>query len=422
MRWAVVTCAVALSTVSLLACSTGEVDSNGLADSAFGGETDQPTAGPVTTGVTTLTTGSPEGSGTTDDSADTGQVGCVDADGDGYGDNCELGPDCDDNNAGAWTDEACATCVDQDEDGWFGACDAYPDGIEGPDCDDSNGCVWTDEGCANCVDTDNDDVWIGCDVYGACAPGPDCDDTNPSVGEGDVVELCNGIAENCAGEIDPFPADQMCPPQGVDAPDVTAWDCQPPAVGEDGCVITECAVDRVDLDGEGVTGCECESLPPHDQGVDCQNAIDLGNITDDAGQQTVTGNAVPPGRVVWYRFRGVDSPDTSCDNYHVRVHFLSNPGNQYAFSVGRGSCGAVDTAAECSDYAWATDMRVSIGGVLTGQCPCSTAPVPPSNVGRCEDDSSDYYVAVYRADNTGGMATCAPYQLALSNGVFDYMP
>lgn len=402
-----------------MACSGGQVDSGGLGDSAFGGGSNSATDGPMTTGVTGLTGGADGSSGGDPTGGGTEGGGCIDADGDGYGDNCPAGPDCNDDNAAAWTEDACITCVDGDDDGWYGICDAYPEGFEGPDCDDTNGCVWSEEGCANCIDGDSDNVWIGCDVYGDCAPGPDCDDGNPSVGEGDAVELCNGIAENCAGEVDPFPAEEMCPPAGVATPGVTAWACEPPAPGEDGCVITECATDLVDLDTDAVNGCECEAMPPGDEGVDCANSIDLGDIADNAESVTVSGNAVPPGRVVWYRFRGVDQADTSCDNYHVRLNFLSNPGEQYAFSVGRGSCGAVNTAVECNDYNWATDMRQTVGGQLTGQCPCSAASEPPSNVSRCENDTADYYVAVYRATTTGGAPTCAPYQLAISNGVYD---
>lgn len=421
--WSVSRCGGVAALTALLACSGGEVDSAGLADTAFGGGTGGPNnTGPATTGVTGLTSGA-DGTGGESTDGESGSVGgCVDDDGDGYGVNCDAGPDCDDANAGAWTDAACETCVDADADGWFGECDAYPEGTEGPDCDDSNGCVWTEAGCANCVDQDEDGVWVGCDVYGDCAPGPDCHDGNASVGEGDAIELCNGVAENCAGEIDPFPADEMCPPAGVATPGVTGWTCEPPAPGEDGCVISECETDLVDLDSDALTGCECESLPPMDQGVDCAGAIDVGNIADVAESVTVEGNAVPPGRVVWYRFRGVDQADTSCDNYHVRVNFLSNPGNQYAFSVGRGSCGAVNTAVECNDYTWATDMRITDAGVLTGQCPCyAPGASPTTNVSTCESDTADYYVAVYRVADTGGMPTCAPYQLAFSNGVYDSM-
>ena len=411
-RWG---CVPAL--VAVLACSGGEVDSGGIADSAFGGS-GGPTTGP-TTGASGLTSGA-DGSGDTGDPTvgDTGTGECVDADGDGYGNNCDAGPDCDDANAGAWS--ACDTCVDADGDGWYGECDAYPEGTQGPDCNDDNACVWTEAGCNNCVDLDEDGVWVGCDVYGDCAPGPDCHDGNASVGEGDAVELCNGVAENCAGEIDPYPADEMCPPAGVVTPGVTGWSCQPPAPGEDGCVIASCDTDLVDLDVDPSNGCECESLPAMDQGLDCANAIDLGDVNDGAQSVTITGNAVPLDRVVWYRFRGVDLSDaaTSCDNYHVRVNFLSNPGDQYAFSVGRGTCDAVNVNVQCNDYSWATDLRVSDAGLLTGQCPCyAGAAEPPANVSACENDTAFYYVAVYRV--AGAAPTCDAYQIAISNGVYD---
>lgn len=415
-------CGVLVAVATPVACSQGEIDSGGLADSAFGGS-GGPTTGPPTTGGSEPTTSAGGSSGTGGfTSGGTEGGACVDVDGDGFGPNCDAGPDCDDDNAGAWTEAACESCVDADGDGWFGDCDIYPEGAQGPDCDDSNGCVWTEAGCANCVDLDDDDVWVGCDVYGDCAPGPDCHDGNPSVGEGDAVELCNGIAENCAGEIDPYPAEEMCPPAGVVAPGATGWQCQPPAEGEDGCVIASCATDWVDLDVDANNGCECASLPPSNQGSSCAGAIDLGDLSDNGQSTTVEGNAVPVGRVVWYRFRGVDLSDagSGCDNYHVRVRFLSNPGEQYAFSVGRGSCLAVDTEAQCNDYDWATDLRVNAGGTLTGQCPChGGAGQPPASVSVCESDTANYFVAVYRADASGGVPTCAPYQLELSNGLYD---
>ncbi len=405
--------------LALSACSQGQSDSAGQISASFGGGTGgSATEGGGTTNPTGFTSGA-EGSGDSGTAGDEEGGGCVDEDGDGYGSNCAAGADCNDANPGAWSELACETCIDEDGDGWFGVCDDYPEGMEGPDCDDTNGCVWTEAGCANCVDGDDDNSWVGCDVYGDCAPGPDCDDANASVGESDIAELCNGIAENCAGEVDPFPADQMCPPEGVDAPAVTGWDCAPEAPGEDGCIITGCETDQVDLDGDGTTGCECEALPASTEGVSCEEAIDLGDIGDNAQSVTVAGNAAPVDRVTWYRFRGTDSADTACDNYHVRLNFLSNPGEQYAFAVGRGSCGAVNLVNQCNDYRWATDFRQTIDGQLTGQCPCSAAAQPPTNVSACENDTSEYFVAVFRVDDTGGNPTCAPYQLAISNGVYD---
>ena len=56
---------------------------------------------------------------------------CNDADGDDYGDDCDLGDDCNDSLPEAWV--SCSTCPgdDQDGDGYVGGCDAA-------DCDDSN--------------------------------------------------------------------------------------------------------------------------------------------------------------------------------------------------------------------------------------------------------------------------------------------
>ncbi len=84
-----------------------------------------------------------------------------------------------------------------------------------------------------------------------------------------------------------------------------------------------------------------------------------------------------PDREVWYHFHAVDTPDTSCDNFFVRVHFLTNPGSGYQFLVHRGSS-CTSSAIDCSnsgftDYDWKTDFRATVNGQLAGQCPCTAA-------------------------------------------------
>ena len=64
-----------------------------------------------------------------------GWCGCIDNDKDGYGENCELGPDCNDNDPNNWI--SCETCEDADQDDYYVNCDAYIT-ILGPDCDDNN--------------------------------------------------------------------------------------------------------------------------------------------------------------------------------------------------------------------------------------------------------------------------------------------
>ena len=67
--------------------------------------------------------------------AQLGCLPCIDNDGDGYGQNCLPGADCDDADENNWI--SCATCEDGDGDTHFVGCDAYVS-INGWDCDDND--------------------------------------------------------------------------------------------------------------------------------------------------------------------------------------------------------------------------------------------------------------------------------------------
>lgn len=196
------------------------------------------------------------------DTSTDGTSECIDLDQDGHGNNCEMGADCNDEDPYNYTPSGCANCVNIDQDDhWFG-CDVFDQGRPGPDCDDGDFNVFSAEGCLNCTDNDLDGIWVGCDQYSEMKPGPDCDDSNPDTGSNPVptIEICNGLSENCAGEIDNAPPSEMCPPEGIDAPNVAdqnGWGCVPPAPGQDGCIITNCDAGYHDLDGEISNGCEC---------------------------------------------------------------------------------------------------------------------------------------------------------------------
>jgi hypothetical protein len=162
---------------------------------------------------------------------------CVDRDGDGYGENCEMGPDCDDSDINNWV--SCASCLDSDTDTCFHGCDAYVT-ISGPDCDDADpnnwiscatctdgdgdgyrgtGCDlsadcddsdinnWTS--CATCLDSDTDDYFSGCDAY-VTIPGPDCDDGKDYVYPG-APELCEGVDNQCPQDAGYGFLDENCP-------------------------------------------------------------------------------------------------------------------------------------------------------------------------------------------------------------------
>ncbi len=181
-----------------------------------------------------------------DDSPTTGascHTGCRnyyrDTDGDGYGDPAqplaacalpdgyaENADDCAPSDPAHWSD--CATCTDQDGDLFGQGCDL------GPDCDDSPTTgASCHSGCGNYYrDTDGDGHGDPAQPLAACAlpdgyseNGMDCDDNDASRNPG-AMELCNGIDDDCDGEID-------------------VGDCQPHASCDDegGTVPAHCSCD-----------------------------------------------------------------------------------------------------------------------------------------------------------------------------------
>ena len=242
---------------------------------------------------------------------------------------------------------------------------------------------------------------IGVDVDMDGFPaGTDCDEQNPEIHPG-VPEVCNGVDDDCTMTVDDGDPAVLC--SGAQAGNV--------------CVSGSCVCPNGNFDLDpSVPGCECAATPALDQGMSCATAIDVGNLVDNAQAVTVSGN-VPNGRGVWYRLRGVDSADTSCDNLHVRARLTTNPGDEFRIRAFRGNCStAITPPGQFTDIDWYVDFRATVGGQLTGQCPCWSG-TPVDNVSPCSDDGADYYVVVERA--TGGTDTCAAYNVELSNGLYD---
>ena len=360
------------------------------------------------------------GDGDGDDPTDTEDTGdCLDLDQDGFGENCDMGPDCDDDDYYNHTVDGCANCDDADQDGWWLGCDSFDDNQQGPDCDDEDFNVFSEEGCANCVDLDMDGVWVGCDQYGDDKPGPDCDDDNQNVGLGDIAEICNGIAENCAGEVDNAPPDEMCAPLFPDAPNIApmnGWCCNPPAPGQDGCEICECVEQFFDLDAVVQNGCECAATPRTDSLAVCSGFPqgELGSVAE--GEQLnnlVLGsipeldNGVGAGREDWYwvEFPENDANGTRPNTGSVQLDFAVNTGNDYRFQV-YGSCQGV---------AWANGLTLNLGQDEPARewwfYDDHTAPLQMPDPNKYQDDvdwPDLVYIRVFRVQNDN---TCNDYQL-----------
>ncbi|MCA9688059.1 MAG: hypothetical protein R3A51_09425 [Nannocystaceae bacterium] len=322
--------------------------------------TSDPTTDPTTTDPTT-----------TDDP-------CVDNDGDGHGEGCELGPDCDD--------------------------------------DDYNN---YDAGCETCVDSDADNFWVGCDQYDDLKPGPDCDDDNVNVGADDMIELCNGVAENCAGEVDPLPADEMCPSDGdpQHVADEGGWICNVTQVGVDGCEIALCDVPWYDANGVPGDGCECEGTARTASLAECGDGVEgyLGSIAEGETLANVIVGVLPladngPGQGAedWFY---VDFPEADANGARpaagrLQISFEQNDGDpDYRFELHRA----------CNQPAFDE-------GLAADQTPGNLAPLAlewtfeDTNQGSANYESNivwpeRVYIRVYRAKNGGA---CNSYKLSLS--------
>lgn len=286
------------------------------------------------------------------------------------------------------------------------ACEGFSYCVDGM-CVDGDRCL-TDESCPGDTICRNRRCVPGdLDIDGDGVPAAmDCDETRPDAYP-DAPEFCNLADEDCDGMIDEGNPGVLC------ADDEAGGECREGVCG--------CPEGRFDLDGVADTGCECEATPGIGNASTCDAPIDLGTVSDTAtgDAMMVMANALPLGRDVWYRFRGADIADTTCDNYHVRVRFADNPGDAYRFVVNRGGCTAPACPGEAfTDFSYATDFRDGAG---LGECPCFVSRPRPA-AGRpgqnhCVDNSSDYFVRVFRRADAA--LACAPFALEVSNGLYN---
>ncbi len=166
-------------------CSNGECvsdcqdrDGDGFQDSACGGSDCNDTDGTVHPGATE-TCG--DGIDQDCDGEDLPCGGCHDDDGDGYGDGCASGSDCNDADGAVHP----------------GAAEICEDGID-QDCDGE------DLPCGECRDNDGDGhLPLDCG-------GLDCDDTNPNISP-EAIDFCgDGIDQDCKGGDQPCPEESSC--------------------------------------------------------------------------------------------------------------------------------------------------------------------------------------------------------------------
>lgn len=267
-----------------------------------------------------------------------------------------------------------------------GACVEYPRCFTQATCASGTTCTGL-----HCVPNDVD---VDGDTYPAAT---DCNEANAAVNPG-AAEVCGLADDNCSGAVD-------------EGDPVTLCDADPAG---DICMTSICCpFSNLNVDGDPGNGCECAVTPTVNTGASCGSAVGLPPVSDVGTGQTVIvmDNALPAGREVWYRFTATDSGDASCDNFHVRVRFLQNPGSRYRFNVYRGCSTALcDENTGYTDTNWALDSNPS---TLRGQCPCGAG---DPNLNDCANDTQDFMIRVRWADTSA--PTCEPFELEVTNGVF----
>ncbi len=217
-------------------------------------------------------------------------------------------------------------------------------------------------------------------------------------------EVCNGQDDNHNQFVDEGTPEELC---GVVA------NGTPICHGAAGCGIAMCNAGYVDLDMMFSTGCECMQGATENGSLNCDDGVDLGSIPDTNQAMNVVGNLTSGEDVDYYRFLAVDTPDTTCDQFHVRVQFLDNPSDQFQVDVMRGGCAGTGICSASTDVQWYTNF--SMNGV-SGECPCAPSPGNSNGVAVCTDDTSEFAVKVSR--KPGFPITCENYTLEISNGKY----
>lgn len=347
---------------------------------------------------------------------------CVDSDGDGSG--IDAGADGDADAAGEMEDsEAGPPPDDGAGDGGSGAPPGGKKGnkycvpVDDKGAEQSCDCGPKRKGITrNCSNTS---------AHGTCWGKQSCD--GKAWGKCDArkpeAEVCDGIDNDCNGEIDEGPDDQLCPA----VPNAKLF-----------CESGQCKLNWDSCD-DGFThfppgpvsdGCQCPVMHGPESNT-CANAIHVGSVNDTAATPEiyVTGTLSDPSRSDVFSFDAFDTNANTqfsgTDNFHVSIRFEQpspDLNDEFRFEVVRGNdCAASTPAVGLTAYDWCVDFKGERDGGVVGQAPCGRQ----DGLNWCgggggragvnnSPNSSRYYVRVYRnPDLPVNAFTCREYRLVV---------
>ncbi|GMV38318.1 MAG: hypothetical protein AMXMBFR64_00340 [Myxococcales bacterium] len=291
----------------------------------------------------------------------------------------------------------------------------------------------------------------GCDgLCGTCADGLLCSATGQCTG-GTCAPSCAGKAcgdDGCGGLCGTCPAGKSCAGGQCTGGGCTA-SCGGKGCGDDGCgglcgvcpagskcagggqciCVPSCDGKQCGDDGcAGLCGlcppgalcgangaCGCAPVPGEKSGPKCETAWFVGSLPDTGTTLMLEGVIATQEEVDWIRVEAVDTPDDlSCDQFHFRVRFASNPAGALTLNVSRSGCGPGDQLCTgTTNFEWMTDFLTGD----TGECPCTVKQdLTDVGVHVCTDNSASFLIGVRHAP--GVVGACTPYALEVTNGVY----
>lgn len=220
-----------------------------------------------------------------------------------------------------------------------------------------------------------------------------------------VDETCNSKDDNCDGQLDEGDDNALCAASGPPPPHA-GWSCSNGLCSVGPCESGYTVYPPGAPDTDGCT-CAVDSGEPNET---CGSATNAGSVSDTGAPMTIVGTLSSDTDVDTWMFTATDTPENGTNSYHVSVILSAPmPNDEFQMDVLRGACNdaPVGPMAAITSYSWCVDGTFAGPNGAEGEGACS-----PQGAVHCNDNTSAYYVRVYR--KAGAAATCTPYQLTVS--------